>query len=263
MAQPGGIGERCRLRCARSTGISLARRGFVGAAGSPPCAEADGGRPGTRGLGGCQHRTAVRRSGAAGATGAEHRSANNDLFATASVLHGYAAGVLVRHDVGRPIKVEGNPQHPASLGATDVFAQAQLLGFYDPDRAVGLERKGGRGLAERCRPQWRTSAPSLGANHGEGLRILTGTITSPTLARQINALQQAIPQCAGINGSRCRATMCAAAHLAYGRAVESVPNLECRTCLCDRQRSVEFRAWPFALCARSSPRDAIRRARKR
>ena len=50
-------------------------------------------------------------------------------------MNGYAAGIVVKHQMGRPIKVEGNPQHPASLGATDVFAQAQVLDFYDPDRA--------------------------------------------------------------------------------------------------------------------------------
>ena len=50
------------------------------------------------------------------------------------MLDGYAAGVVVKHYMGRPIKVEGNPHHPASLGATDAFAQAQVLDFYDPDR---------------------------------------------------------------------------------------------------------------------------------
>jgi MoCo/4Fe-4S cofactor protein with predicted Tat translocation signal len=56
-------------------------------------------------------------------------------YATAHVLNGYATGILVTHQMGRPVKVEGNPQHPASAGATDAFGQAQLLDFYDPDRA--------------------------------------------------------------------------------------------------------------------------------
>jgi molybdopterin-containing oxidoreductase family iron-sulfur binding subunit len=53
----------------------------------------------------------------------------SNLYATASVLGGYAAGVLVRHDAGRPIKVAGNPDHPASLGATDAIARRRSSDF--------------------------------------------------------------------------------------------------------------------------------------
>ena len=55
-------------------------------------------------------------------------------YATAFMHRGYAQGVLVESDMGRPIKVEGNPHHPASLGATGVFAQASVLQLWDPDR---------------------------------------------------------------------------------------------------------------------------------
>ncbi len=55
-------------------------------------------------------------------------------FATAMPLPGYAAGLLVKSLMGRPIKVEGNPRHPASLGGSDAFSQASLLGLYNPDR---------------------------------------------------------------------------------------------------------------------------------
>ena len=65
-----------------------------------------------------------------------------NFYSTANVLDGYATGVVVKHQMGRPIKVEGNPQHPASLGATDVFAQAQVLDFYDPDRAWAITAHG-------------------------------------------------------------------------------------------------------------------------
>ena len=56
-------------------------------------------------------------------------------FATAATLGGYATGVLVESHMGRPTKIEGNPEHPASLGATDALTQAAILGLYDPDRS--------------------------------------------------------------------------------------------------------------------------------
>src|SRR5919201_5139352 len=62
-------------------------------------------------------------------------------FATALPLGGYARGVLVTSVEGRPIRIEGNPRHPASLGATDVFAEASVLSLYDPDRGKAV-RKG-------------------------------------------------------------------------------------------------------------------------
>ena len=52
------------------------------------------------------------------------------FFATALTLSGYATGVLAESHEGRPTKIEGNPDHPASLGATDVFAQAAILTLY-------------------------------------------------------------------------------------------------------------------------------------
>ena len=63
-------------------------------------------------------------------------AAGSNMFATASVVGGYADGILVRHVNGRPIKVEGNPAHPASLGRHQRDRQAEILGFYDPDRAA-------------------------------------------------------------------------------------------------------------------------------
>ena len=57
------------------------------------------------------------------------------FFATAMTLAGSAIGLLVESHEGRPTKIEGNPDHPASLGATDVFSQASLLTLYDPDRS--------------------------------------------------------------------------------------------------------------------------------
>src|SRR5829696_829179 len=64
------------------------------------------------------------------------------FFATAMTLGGVATGLLVESHEGRPTKIEGNPLHPGSLGASDVFAQAAILGLYDPDRAQTLTHLG-------------------------------------------------------------------------------------------------------------------------
>ena len=115
-------------------------------------------------------------------------------FATALSLAGYGRGVIVTSVEGRPIKVEGNPRHPASLGATDVFAEAAVLSLYDPDRSKAPFSDG------RIQP-WGAFEGSLharlqrlGANKGSGLALLTGRVTSPTLIAQIRALTKSLPE---------------------------------------------------------------------
>jgi len=102
-------------------------------------------------------------------------------FATAFALDGYASGLLVESHEGRPTKVEGNPAHPQTLGATTAFEQSLTLSVYDDDRAKQLHM-GERPLA------WRTfleeiavRAGHLAQNRGAGLRFLTAPTTSPLL----------------------------------------------------------------------------------
>ena len=64
------------------------------------------------------------------------------FFATAMPMNGAGIGLLVESHEGRPTKIEGNPDHPSSRGATDVFAQAAILGLYDPDRSQTLTNLG-------------------------------------------------------------------------------------------------------------------------
>jgi len=120
------------------------------------------------------------------------------FFATAMPLDGFATGLIVESHEGRPTKIEGNKDHPASLGATDAFSQASVLGLYDPDRSQTLTYLGEivtwsaflGGVRPAVEAQRAAGAqmPAKG-----GLRILTETVTSPTLAHQIKTLLGALP----------------------------------------------------------------------
>src|SRR5204863_9740877 len=98
-----------------------------------------------------------------------------------------AVGLLVKTVMGRPIKVEGNPKHPASLGAADFFAQASVLSMYDPDRSQAVLHVGrpSSWSAFQAAVQAALSGPQ--AKTGAGVRILTETVVSPTVASQIDA----------------------------------------------------------------------------
>ena len=115
------------------------------------------------------------------------------FYATSMPLAGVAAGLLVESHMGRPTKIEGNPEHPGSLGGTDIFAQAATLGLYDPDRSQTVVQEGRIS-------DWGAFLTAMGnaksqlAEGGVGLRILTDTITSPSLATQIRAVLAKFPQ---------------------------------------------------------------------
>ena len=71
-------------------------------------------------------------------------------FATATQFDGFGQGLLVTGHEGRPTKIEGNPNHPASLGATTVWAQADLLDLYDPDRSQTVTTGGAIKTIDDC-----------------------------------------------------------------------------------------------------------------
>src|SRR5262245_6855735 len=116
------------------------------------------------------------------------------FFATAMPLGGIGTGLLVESHMGRPTKVEGNPDHPSSLGATDVFAQASVLGLYDPDRSQVISSAGEIRTWAAFVAALGTALESERATGGAGFRILTDTVTSPTLAAQLRALLAAYPK---------------------------------------------------------------------
>ena len=149
-----------------------------------------------------------------------------NFYSTANVVNGYAAGVVVTHQMGRPIKVEGNPQHPASLGATDVFAQAQVLDFYDPDRAAAITARNLPSDRQLLETALLAQRVKIAADHGAGFRILTGTVTSPTLAAQLDALLTLYPAARWHQWEPVsRENVWRGGALAYGTAIESVPNV--------------------------------------
>jgi molybdopterin-containing oxidoreductase family iron-sulfur binding subunit len=115
------------------------------------------------------------------------------FYATALTLGGYATGVLVESHEGRPTKIEGNPRHPASLGASGAFEQAAILELYDPDRSQAVINIGRISTWDAFLAQLTTQLQSLEANRGAGLRLLTEPVTSPALAAQIQALLQKYP----------------------------------------------------------------------
>jgi Fe-S-cluster-containing dehydrogenase component len=115
------------------------------------------------------------------------------FYATAMTLGGRATGLLVESHEGRPTKIEGNPLHPASLGATDVFGQAALLDLYDPDRMQTLTHTGEILPWSAFLGAMRTVTTAQQATKGAGLRILTETVCSPTLASQIQDILTRLP----------------------------------------------------------------------
>ncbi|HEX8963618.1 MAG TPA: 4Fe-4S dicluster domain-containing protein [Rhodocyclaceae bacterium] len=115
------------------------------------------------------------------------------FYATTLLRQGWGFGVLVESNMGRPTKVEGNPNHPASLGGTDVFAQAAVLDFWDPDRSRTPWQAGGIATWEAAASFLAARAAALEPRGGEGLRVLTGSVTSPSWIAQWQALRRRFP----------------------------------------------------------------------
>ena len=144
------------------------------------------------------------------------------FFATAFTLSGYASPILVESHLYRPTKIEGNDQHPASLGGTDIFSQASILGMYDPDRSetvtyLGDIRSWGS-LVEALRAPLNIQKGLQGA----GIRILTPTVSSPTLADQLQSFLKANPQAKWhVYEPVNRDNVLEGAKLAFGQPVET------------------------------------------
>ncbi len=150
-----------------------------------------------------------------------------DYYSSAHIDGGCAEGTVVKHFMGRPIKVEGNPFHPASLGATSPMAQAELLNFYDPRRSWGVTRAKlprSRSALEQALSEQRAR---LTSTRGAGFVILTGASTSPTLAAQLEALRKSYPRIRWLHWEPIgRENVKKGFALAYGARLEMIPQIQ-------------------------------------
>jgi MoCo/4Fe-4S cofactor protein with predicted Tat translocation signal len=147
------------------------------------------------------------------------------FFATAMPLGASSTGLLVESHEGRPTKIEGNPDHP-SLGACDVYAQASVLGLYDPDRSQALAQEGEIRSWGGFLGTIQRAISTQKVKQGAGLRILTETVTSPTLADQIKGMLAAFPAAKWHQWEPAVAHSAAAgARLALGQPVNTTYNL--------------------------------------
>jgi MoCo/4Fe-4S cofactor protein with predicted Tat translocation signal len=112
-------------------------------------------------------------------------------FATAFTHDGFARGILVESHEGRPTKIEGNPDHPASLGAADIFMQAAILDLYDPDRSQMITR--GQAAAAWGTFVTETRNRLAPRSNGKGIALLIGPTASPTVLAQLKEFSARFP----------------------------------------------------------------------
>jgi MoCo/4Fe-4S cofactor protein with predicted Tat translocation signal len=152
---------------------------------------------------------------------------NVQLYATALIRNGLAVGVLSRNIMARPINIEGNPDHPASRGGTDAILQAAILDLYDPDRSKWVLNNGEITDSASLITALVERFPQFHKAQGAGLRILTETVTSPTLKAQFAQLQHLYPKLRRHHwDGGWRDAERAAMRRAFGRIVMPVPKLE-------------------------------------
>jgi len=139
------------------------------------------------------------------------------------VLGGHASGVVVQTYEGRPTKIEGNPDHPTSLGAATALAQASVLGVYDPDRSKAVLEVGKDSSWEK----FEEAVKSLSLGDGSGLRFLSESVVSPTLdSLRADALKK-WPKAKWVEyESIARDNERAGAMLAFGQAVNIHPQFD-------------------------------------
>ncbi len=149
------------------------------------------------------------------------------FYATAFTFGGYAAPLLVESHLFRPTKIEGNDKHPVSLGGTDVYAQASILEMYDPDRSQHIVHLGDYKPWSNFQHDLRGALDAQQSSHGAGIRILTGSFSSPTLADQLHSFLSAYPAAKWhVYDAVSRDNVTAGAQMAFGKVVDAQYQLE-------------------------------------
>lgn len=144
------------------------------------------------------------------------------FFATALPMMGTAFGVLVESHEGRPTKIEGNPRHPESLGATTLYTQAAVLDLYDPDRSTSPREGANARSWDDAAAFLRAEGDKLRGRNGKGLTILTEAHRSPTLAALLADLRKRLPDARVVRyESFSRDAAREGARLAFGRPLET------------------------------------------
>ena len=115
-------------------------------------------------------------------------------YATTMPFRRSAYGLIVESHEGRPTKVEGNPSHPSTLGASSSRVQASVLGLYDPDRSQSVTLHGTPKSWSDFVTAWGPLSAAHAADGGAGLAVLSESFSSPTLARLASELRARYPR---------------------------------------------------------------------
>lgn len=115
-------------------------------------------------------------------------------YATSIPFGNSAYGLIVENHEGRPTKIEGNPDHPLTLGASNALIQASILGLYDPDRSRAVKHNGADSNHDEFVSFWREKIEAFKAIKGAGLGILSEPFCSPTLARYKEDILEFFPE---------------------------------------------------------------------
>jgi MoCo/4Fe-4S cofactor protein with predicted Tat translocation signal len=149
------------------------------------------------------------------------------FFASAMPFGAYGSPVLVESHEGRPTKIEGNTEHPAGLGGSDIFMQASILDMYDPDRAQIISYLGDIRSWSDYSLALKGSLNSQKALKGGGMRILSAPTSSPTMASLMDQVKEAFPDSKWIQWEPVnRDSVRAGSMMAFGQYVETRYNLE-------------------------------------
>ncbi len=146
------------------------------------------------------------------------------FFATAHPFPTGAIPVLVKSDAFRPIKLEGNPEHPMSKGKSDAFTQATLLDLYDPDRAKNVVLRGSESSWGHFQQEFASGVAATGT--GDGVYFLSEASTSPTLGAQWKAVQAKYPAAKLVVYEPVSDNGVAATNASFGEAMSVQYNLE-------------------------------------